>query len=146
MICSCQASCIHPLDNSAIYLHGEKFSPEQCQECLCVNGHFKCSRQNNCPALHCPEHLQVLEEGQCCKICQGKGQSKNLFLETPPITRPPRYNGASKNTLFFSTEDFCGRHGSANCHADADCRNGLFNYTCQCKEGFFGNGFNCQGN
>ena len=30
--------------------------------------------------------------------------------------------------------DFCsGPHG---CHEDATCRNGIFNYTCQCYQGF----------
>ena len=41
--------------------------------------------------------------------------------------------------------DFCG-NGQHACHTDAECRNGIFNYSCQCKQGFSGDGFNCQGN
>jgi len=37
--------------------------------------------------------------------------------------------------------DFCsGPHG---CHEDASCRNGIFNYTCHCNQGFQGNGSHC---
>jgi len=108
--CSCRSSCLHPLDNSLILLHGQKFVPGHCQECLCHNGHLTCSREDptQCPRLTCPAHQQVREEGQCCKVCK---------------------------------ENFCGQK---SCHADAECGSGLFNYTCQCKNGFRGDGFDCQ--
>ena len=46
--------------------------------------------------------------------------------------------------FFFYLADFCSR-GGHNCHPEATCRNGLYNYTCHCHEGFTGNGFHCEG-
>ena len=35
--------------------------------------------------------------------------------------------------------------GSHECSPNATCTNEMGNYTCDCKDGFSGNGFSCQG-
>ena len=35
--------------------------------------------------------------------------------------------------------------GSDGCHDNATCTNTVGSYTCQCKEGFTGNGVDCEG-
>jgi hypothetical protein len=35
--------------------------------------------------------------------------------------------------------------GSNNCHDYANCTNTVGSYTCECKEGFTGNGVDCEG-
>lgn len=35
--------------------------------------------------------------------------------------------------------------GSDDCHDNATCTNTVGSYTCKCKEGFTGNGVDCEG-
>ena len=41
--------------------------------------------------------------------------------------------------------DECVSSELNSCHADADCVDTVGSYTCKCKEGFFGNGHECEG-
>ena len=36
--------------------------------------------------------------------------------------------------IFILDLDYCSR--GHQCHADADCKNGIFNYSCHCHQGF----------
>ena len=56
-------------------------------------------------------------------------QIVNLFLQSP----------------FFLDFDECENSVSNNCHKYADCENVVGTYICECIEGFFGDGMECQG-
>ena len=125
--------------------HGSSHRPRRCVECNCDNGRISCTRQDpihDCPKLNCPIEDQIHEEGECCKVC--KGMLVNWWLPG----RKASYIFAERTwwvtLLFFCLADFCSR-GGHNCHPEATCRNGLYNYTCHCHQGFTGNGFHCEG-
>ena len=41
--------------------------------------------------------------------------------------------------------DECAFDLNNTCHENATCIDAIANYTCQCNEGYEGNGFNCSG-
>jgi len=45
---------------------------------------------------------------------------------------------------YFSDIDECGI-SNGGCHADATCQNTEGSFTCTCKSGYGGDGFNCVG-
>ena len=47
--------------------------------------------------------------------------------------------------LFFITDVNECETGEALCDPNADCKDILTSYSCQCRQGFEGNGFNCTG-
>lgn len=47
---------------------GEKFSPDSCSICSCVNGTSVC-RRNTCPVLECAPEFQKIKPGSCCPTC-----------------------------------------------------------------------------
>ena len=47
--------------------------------------------------------------------------------------------------LLYIDIDEC-EDGTHNCSGDARCNNTAGNYTCECFDGFEGDGFNCTGN
>ena len=147
MIVLSPASC-EPLDDLTPRMtHGETFIPKRCTLCECKyvsiylmdilyilnlfhisrDGSVECitmSEDLDCPALNCSKEEQILEEGKCCPICRGD------TLSSPPF-RSPRFL-TLKNC--FSEYDFCSR--GHNCHKQSNCRNGIFNYSCHCNQGF----------
>lgn len=57
------------------YDHGERVSPRQCMECVCLDGSMQCrplDPQRHCPSLSCPVSQQFSVPSQCCKQCPGK--------------------------------------------------------------------------
>lgn len=52
--------------------------------------------------------------------------------------------GWSIDTSFISDDDEC-KLGTDKCHDDAECTNTVGSYTCQCLEGFTGDGKTCIG-
>ena len=46
-------------------------------------------------------------------------------------------------TCVFLDIDECSENN--DCHADANCTDTVGSYICSCKEGYSGNGFNCDG-
>ncbi|ODM95701.1 Protein kinase C-binding protein NELL2 [Orchesella cincta] len=92
------------------YDHGETISIKECTHCKCTDGTMQCKK-------HDPE-----------KTC-------------PPLTCP------LKDQVIVPGEcckvclgtDYCASHGHL-CHSNATCLNLQTTYTCQCKEGFTGDG------
>ena len=143
MIVSFPASCESLDDLTPQMTHGETFVPKRCTLCECKyvsikymdilhilnlfhifrDGSVECvtmSEDLDCPALKCSKEEQILEEGKCCPICRGKTLSFSLL-------RSPNFQP-------FSEYDFCSR--GHNCHKQSNCRNGIFNYSCHCNQGF----------
>ena len=63
-----------------------------------------------------------------------RSQKKAAVVLFAEVGHPRHLDQHSSKNLFSSEFNFCsGGHG---CHDDATCRNGIFNYTCHCNEGF----------
>ena len=55
-------------------------------------------------------------------------------------------NGLNQQLPSFITDiDECAPSSSNNCHNDAQCNNNKGSYTCACKNGYNGDGRNCNG-
>ena len=46
--------------------------------------------------------------------------------------------------VYFSDVDECALN-DGGCHVNADCFNTIGNFSCVCKDGYYGDGFNCTG-
>ena len=51
----------------------------------------------------------------------------------------------SMSNAHFAITDINECDDSASCHSDARCENTIGSFNCTCKEGFTGNGMECQG-
>ena len=47
--------------------------------------------------------------------------------------------------LYYTDVDECSDTQFNSCSENSKCVNAIGNYTCQCNEGYDGNGFNCSG-
>ena len=45
----------------------------------------------------------------------------------------------------YSDIDECAKDDENNCHKNALCKNNNGSYTCNCTNGYFGDGLNCTG-
>ena len=70
------------------------------------------------------------------------------ILEMCPTVQVCNYSQwASNNKLLHSITDIdeCALNSTNSCHKDANCTDTEGNYTCECHDGFTGDGFNCTG-
>ena len=104
--------------------HGEVYTVATCHECSCHDGFVNCTKTDvtrDCPELTCHEDQRVTEEGTCCPVCRGE-------------TRSYIWTWWCISWLHFSEQDYCGL--GHDCHHRAECKNGIFNYSCHCQSGF----------
>ena len=61
------------------------------------------------------------------------------------VLKHNRVMSCKEGDLVLVDVDECVSSELNSCHADADCADTVGSYTCKCKEGFFGNGQECEG-
>ncbi|CAH0560230.1 unnamed protein product [Brassicogethes aeneus] len=166
--CDCQKSC-HDEQDGTIHADGATWQ-RNCDLCSCTHGKIQC-HPVECPEVHCKHPVKLKED--CCYSClkhcflndqffdhgevvtvkkcvececkDGSMDCNRINPETacPKLTCPPE--------LQFSVPDNCckfcpGVDYCANghfCHDNATCRNLQTTYSCQCDEGFHGDGNMC---
>ncbi|ESO99609.1 hypothetical protein LOTGIDRAFT_173674 [Lottia gigantea] len=59
-------SCYH---NNKYYQHGQTWSPDVCENCVCYHGNVKCS-QDQCEPVQCKRgEIQIQRKEECCEEC-----------------------------------------------------------------------------
>ena len=108
-------------------------------ECICnssgekfVNG--VCEKIRKCDVLKCPPNSSCSEEYGC--VCD----SGYEFSEYPE-RRKKRFSVLPETRTCVDIDE-CSNN-SNKCDENAICTNTIGSYTCQCKEGFTGNGHYC---
>jgi len=169
--CECSKSCILP--NKEIKRHHEQWTngcdnctciggKVECTPIVCPD--IKCSKPeppppggccNTCRAPCEPldkltpflTHGEVFVPKRChsCECNDGHVQCSRIDQEKdcPKLSCPSnqRIVEEGKCCPICREYDFCSR--GHNCHPRADCKNGIFNYSCHCNQGFQGNGTHC---
>ena len=110
--------------------HGQGYTVATCHVCSCHDGFVNCTKTDvtrDCPALTCPEEQRVTEEGTCCPVCRGEGNMSRMCFMNYHVE-------SVLHELLFSEPDYCGL--GHDCHPWAECKNGIFNYSCHCQLGF----------
>ncbi|XP_070541388.1 protein kinase C-binding protein NELL2-like isoform X2 [Ptychodera flava] len=161
--CNCQKPCEH---NGQFKPDGERWT-EGCQECTCSGGNVECEPKP-CGEVSCKH--PVIPDGECCPVCgvqcsfgrklydDGEVFSpakcricrcENGFVKDCRIQTCPTLDCPVNQQLAVSGEcckfcrgvDYCQGN---NCHSNATCRSISASYTCQCNDGFIGDGRECQ--
>ncbi|XP_031629925.1 protein kinase C-binding protein NELL1-like isoform X2 [Contarinia nasturtii] len=161
--CDCKKSCVT--------LDGKKKEDNErwddgCNTCICEKGEIKCNPKSCikpkcknpefppddkcCPRClkNCLENHRIIEHGEfsitgcvnctCTDGILGCAQIICPILSCPPETQVQETNQCCK---FCPGDDYCGK-GHA-CHINATCLNLNTKYSCTCRPGFQGNGFDC---
>uniref|UniRef100_A0A4W5PNG3 Neural EGFL like 1 n=1 Tax=Hucho hucho TaxID=62062 RepID=A0A4W5PNG3_9TELE len=116
--CRCDRTCSA---NGVDYRDKELWvEPENCRNCVCMNGVVEC-RRIFCPPANCSEDsLPVHVVGTCCKKCR----------------REYCHLASTTETLFPSLPgyDFCAE--GLICGENSECKNRNTRAECECKSGF----------
>ncbi|XP_052891533.1 protein kinase C-binding protein NELL1-like [Anopheles moucheti] len=159
--CDCKKSC---LINGTTKNDGDAWDIG-CSRCECKQGIVKCGPRP-CPEVKCKH--PVLKEGECCPVClkscyitkkdfeHGEiqilgcrncscvdGNMHCEFLQCPELKCPPEQQMSVTDECckFCQGVDYCSK-GHA-CHNNATCLNLNTKYTCTCRSGFHGDGYQC---
>ncbi|XP_062562986.1 protein kinase C-binding protein NELL1-like isoform X5 [Armigeres subalbatus] len=159
--CDCKKSC---LINGTSKNDGDIWDIG-CSQCKCERGKVTCGPRP-CPEVKCKH--PVLEEGECCHKClkscyinkrdyeHGEKQilgcrncaciNGNMMcdmLQCPELKCPPEQQMSVTDECckFCQGVDYCSK-GHA-CHTNATCLNLNTKYTCTCRSGFHGDGYDC---
>ncbi|XP_061517895.1 protein kinase C-binding protein NELL1 isoform X6 [Anopheles gambiae] len=159
--CDCKKSC---LINGTTKNDGDAWDIG-CSRCECRQGIVKCGPRP-CPEVKCKH--PVLKEGECCPVClkscyitkkdfeHGEiqilgcrncscvdGNMHCEFLQCPELKCPPEQQMSVTDECckFCQGVDYCSK-GHA-CHNNATCLNLNTKYTCTCRSGFHGDGYQC---
>ncbi|XP_049540583.1 protein kinase C-binding protein NELL1-like isoform X3 [Anopheles darlingi] len=159
--CDCKKSC---LINGTTKNDGDAWDIG-CSRCECRQGEVKCGPRP-CPEVKCKH--PVLKEGECCPVCLKScyitrkdfehGETQILgcrncscvdgnmhceFLQCPELKCPPEQQMSVTDECckFCQGVDYCSK-GHA-CHTNATCLNLNTKYTCTCRSGFHGDGYDC---
>ena len=87
----------------------------------------------------CPQRTPL---AAACLHTQLRTGQSNLILLPPGLRGPLK---CIPHGLFSLTDVNECETGEALCDPNADCTDILTSYSCQCRQGFEGNGFNCTG-
>ncbi|XP_039446548.1 protein kinase C-binding protein NELL1-like isoform X3 [Culex pipiens pallens] len=159
--CDCKKSCLidgTSKDDGDIWDIG-------CSQCKCESGVVTCGPRP-CPEVKCKH--PVLEKGACCPKCLKNcyinkkdyehGDKQILgcrncscidgnmlcdMLQCPELKCPPeqQLSVTDECCKFCQGVDYCSK-GHA-CHTNATCLNLNTKYTCTCRSGFHGDGYEC---
>lgn len=163
--CECQKSC---RVNGTVRPDGSIWK-QDCDICTCAQGKVEC-RPISCPTPPCKH--PVLQPGECCPSClkrcflkqvlydhgeqvtqkcvqcncsDGQMTCRRIDQKTcPPLTCPEsqRFSVPGECCMFCPGVDYCGR--GHDCDLNATCINLQTKYTCQCNNGYKGNGRSCE--
>ena len=61
------------------------------------------------------------------------------------IALPFSMTATLDNALPMADFDECKHHSTYDCDVNADCKNTIGSYECQCRDGYRGNGMICNG-
>ncbi|XP_011306410.1 protein kinase C-binding protein NELL1-like isoform X3 [Fopius arisanus] len=136
--------------------HGEKLSPKQCLECVCIDGASKCLQTRaKCPPLPCSPSEQISVADECCKFCPGVDYcAKGHKCHTNASCLNLQTTYACHCNLGFQGDgqnchdvDECKQQGGSeghHCNANTQCVNVVGSYTCECLPGYHRvDKFNC---
>ncbi|KAJ8947183.1 hypothetical protein NQ318_015529 [Aromia moschata] len=164
--CDCQKSC---QVNGTVHGDGATWQIG-CDLCACVHGEVQC-RPVECPETECKHPVNV--SGECCKRClrrcyfaknsydhgetvsfkkcseckcdDGSMQCITIDPEKscPKLKCPKeqQFSVADQCCDFCPGVDYCAK--GHYCHSNATCLNLQTTYTCQCDQGFRGDGRKC---
>ncbi|KAF7633483.1 VWFC domain-containing protein [Meloidogyne graminicola] len=141
----------------------------ECSECQCdYEGNLYC-KPIGCPALNCKHPIKTVH-GQCCPSCGKRCLFNGHFYDNGEHFSPktctycfcsdgrvecsfkfpmhcPQLDCPNQETLPGECCPVCVNvdHCLNNtlCSLNAICKSGKYSSTCQCKEGFFGDGHEC---
>ncbi|KAM3606136.1 uncharacterized protein V6R79_011362 [Siganus canaliculatus] len=127
--------------------------------CNCLNGGVcqyekvtKNHRQGRFQVVGClcPEGFSGTFCGQTADVCRGKPCFRGVQCQSLPDPGQFTCGACPENSVSDGKQGYkCFEHDMCSppfpfpCHKDADCRSTKHNYTCTCKPGFTGNGYNC---
>uniref|UniRef100_A0A8C7FRZ5 Neural EGFL like 1 n=1 Tax=Oncorhynchus kisutch TaxID=8019 RepID=A0A8C7FRZ5_ONCKI len=116
--CRCDRTCSA---NGVDYRDKELWvEPENCRNCICMNGVVEC-RRIFCPPANCSEDsLPVHVVGTCCKKCRREYCHHASITETLSPSLPGY--------------DFCAE--GLICGENSECKNRNTRAECECKSGF----------
>ncbi|KAG7229887.1 hypothetical protein INR49_009604 [Caranx melampygus] len=127
--------------------------------CNCLNGgtcqfdsiatnHHK--GQFQVVACLCPKGFSGMFCGNASDACQGKPCYRGVTCQSKAEPDQFTCGECPDNTVSNGKQGYkCFEHDMCNppfpfpCHKDADCHSTKQNYTCTCKPGFTGDGYNC---
>ena len=70
---------------------------------------------------------------------------RKLKLDFNPFLPPKHYKYGGYSFNVFTDVNECENGETNPCDSDAICSNTIGSYSCHCKQGFSGDGFNCTG-
>ncbi|XP_065083965.1 protein kinase C-binding protein NELL1-like isoform X5 [Ochlerotatus camptorhynchus] len=159
--CDCKKSC---LINGTSKNDGDIWDIG-CSQCKCERGEVTCGPRP-CPEVKCKH--PVLEEGECCHKClkncyinkkdyehgekqilgcrncsciNGNMMCERLECPEPKCPTEQRISVPDDCCKYCQGVDYCSK-GHA-CHTNATCLNLNTKYTCTCRSGFHGDGYDC---
>uniref|UniRef100_A0A8C7M6I4 Neural EGFL like 1 n=1 Tax=Oncorhynchus kisutch TaxID=8019 RepID=A0A8C7M6I4_ONCKI len=121
--CRCDRTCSA---NGVDYRDKELWvEPENCRNCICMNGVVEC-RRIFCPPANCSEDsLPVHVVGTCCKKCRRE------YCHHASITEKQLIRTLSPSLPGY---DFCAE--GLICGENSECKNRNTRAECECKSGF----------
>ncbi|XP_077296655.1 protein kinase C-binding protein NELL2-like [Arctopsyche grandis] len=165
--CDCQKSCFV---NGTIHADGATWQKD-CNKCACVHGEISCRPVECAPAL-CRN--PVLHPGDCCPTCLKRCFLKGVLYEHGELVSPkqcvececkdgnmgcsridpenkcPQLPCKLSEQISVSGEcckfcpgvDYCSL--GHTCSENATCMNLITEYSCNCNQGFKGDGITCE--
>uniref|UniRef100_A0A8C8K1S2 Protein kinase C-binding protein NELL1 n=1 Tax=Oncorhynchus tshawytscha TaxID=74940 RepID=A0A8C8K1S2_ONCTS len=137
--CRCDRTCSA---NGVDYRDKELWvEPENCRNCVCMNGVVEC-RRIFCPPANCSEDsLPVHVVGTCCKKCRREYCHHNGLM-VRVTENCPELNCTLKEQILPDNRccnvckgyDFCAE--GLICGENSECKNRNTRAECECKSGF----------